>query len=109
MSTIRSDRDVFTLINVFSVAPEDQQKLIDLLTEATSQTMTKLPGFVSANIHRSFDGRKVVNYAQWESQAHFEAMRQNPQAIPHMQAAGALASVEPIICEVVESKTATEH
>jgi heme-degrading monooxygenase HmoA len=109
MSSIRSDREFFTLINVFSVAPEDQQKLIDLLTEATSQTMTKLPGFVSANIHRSFDGRKVVNYARWESQAHFEAMRQNPEAIPHMQAAGALASAGPIVCEVVEHGVSTKH
>jgi quinol monooxygenase YgiN len=106
-STIRNDRETFTLINVFSVTPENQQPLIDLLTKATSQTMAKLPGFVSANVHRSFDGRKVVNCARWESQAHFEAMRQNPQAIPYIKAAGALATAEPVICEVVTPSSKT--
>ncbi len=65
--------------------------------------MKSLPGFVSANIHRSLDGKKVVNYAQWRSQADFDARRHNPLARPHMAAAAALAQFEPIICEVVES------
>ena len=63
MSTIEKNRDILTLINVFTVAPEKQRELIDLLVEATQQTMRHLPGFISANIHRSLDGHKVVNYA----------------------------------------------
>jgi len=47
----------------------------------------------------------VINYAQWRSQADFAAMKDNPKAQPHMQAAAALASFEPIICEVVDSIT----
>jgi hypothetical protein len=31
------------------------------------------------------------------------AMRQNPEAGPHMAAAAALASFDPILCELVES------
>ena len=58
---------------------------------------------ISANIHRSFDGKKVVNYAQWRSQADFDAMRKNPSAKPHLEAAAALAEFEPIVCDVVES------
>jgi hypothetical protein len=30
-------------------------------------------------------------------------MRKNPRAIPHMQAASALAQTEPIACDVAES------
>ena len=67
--------------------------------------MRHLPGFISASIHRSLDGTKVINYAQWRSQADFAAMTNNPKAQPHMQAAAALASFEPIICEVVDSIT----
>ena len=103
MSTIEKGNSVLTLINVFTVEPEKQQKLVTQLIEATEQTMKHMPGFVSANIHRSLDGKKVVNYAQWESMAAFEAMRKNPKAAPHMQAAAALAPFEPILCEVAEA------
>jgi antibiotic biosynthesis monooxygenase (ABM) superfamily enzyme len=64
MATIQKGRNVLTLVNVFTVKPENQQKLVDLLTEATERTMKQLPGFVSASIHRSVDGTKMVNYAQ---------------------------------------------
>ena len=99
-STIRAGVEIFTLINVFSVAPDHQQELANVLIEATEHTMRHLPGFISANIHTSFDGRHVVNYAQWRSRDAFEAMRRNPDARPHMTRAGALASFDPILCEV---------
>ena len=53
-----------TLINVFMVVPEDQRRLLELLAEATESVMRGLPGFVSANLHKSLDGTKVANYAQ---------------------------------------------
>ena len=107
MATIQKGRDVLTLVNVFTVARENQQKLADLLVEATEKTMKRQPGFVSASIHRSLDGTKVVNYAQWRSKADFEAMQKNPEARPHMEAAAALARFDPILCEVVESVSAS--
>ncbi len=64
MAEISRRGEVVTLINVFTVAPEDQQRLLDLLAEATGSVMNKLPGFVSANLHKSLDGKRVVNYAQ---------------------------------------------
>src|SRR5262249_29411212 len=64
-------------------------------------TMAKLPGFVSANIHRSLDGTRVANYAQWRSRADFEAMLQNAAAASHMQEATTLAAAEPHLYEVV--------
>ncbi len=103
MVTITKGRNVVTLVNVFTVAPENQEKLVAILIEATERTMKHLPGFVSASIHRGLDGTKVVNYAQWRGRADFEALRENPQARPHMEAAAALATFEPILCEVMES------
>src|SRR3954465_3451710 len=99
-STIRAGAEIFTLINVFSVAPDRQQELADLLIEATEHTMRNLPGFISANIHKSFDGRRVINYAQWQSRDAFEAMLRNPNARPHLTRAAAIASFDPILCEV---------
>jgi len=101
MATIATGQDVVTLVNVFTVSPERQQQLADLLVEATRTVMNQLPGFVSANIHRSLDGTTVVNYAQWRRVADFEAMLQDAQAQEHMQAASRLADrVEPRLYRV---------
>jgi quinol monooxygenase YgiN len=108
MTTISTENRVVTLINVFTVKPENQQRLVDLLIEATEKTMRHLPGFVSANIHKSFDGAKVVNYAQWRSREDFAALKENPEARPHMEAAAALADFDPILCEVVEAISTSE-
>jgi heme-degrading monooxygenase HmoA len=91
MVTITKDNDVVTLINVFTVAPEDQQRLVDILIDATQKVMRKQPGFVSANIHRSLDGTRVTNYAQWRSREVFEAMLQNQEAAEHMGEAARIA------------------
>jgi hypothetical protein len=96
MTRIAADQSLVTLINVFTVAPERQQQLV----EATRTTMVKLDGFISANIHKSLDGVRVTNY-EWRTRADFEAMLGHPEAIPHMQACAALAeSVEPHLYDV---------
>lgn len=101
MTQISQGSDVVTLINVFTVAPENQQRLIDLLAEATEVVMSRMPGFVSANLHRSLDGTKVVNYAQWRSREAFEAMLQNAEAGAHMKEAEQIAEkIEPYLYEV---------
>lgn len=99
-TTIDAGADVVTLINVFTVEPSDQQRLVDLLVHATEEVMRHLDGFVSANIHASLDGTRVANYAQWRSMEAFQAMLGNPQAQPHMQAADALGSAEPSLYTV---------
>jgi heme-degrading monooxygenase HmoA len=101
MVTIAKDNDVVTLINVFTVAPEDQQRLVDVLVEATQAVMKNQPGFVSANIHKSLDGTRVANYAQWRSKEAFEAMLRDREAAEHMGEAARIAeSFEPHLYEV---------
>jgi heme-degrading monooxygenase HmoA len=103
MKTIISkDLNVVTLINVFTVEPSQQQKLINMLVDATEKTMRHLPGFISANIHKSLDGKQVVNYAQWRSRQDFNAMLENPEAIPHMKEIASFAKFDPNLYEVVE-------
>ena len=86
MSIIIQNSPFCTMINVFTVTPERQQELVDLLVEATDQVMRKLPGFMSANIHKSVDGIRVINYAQWESKEAWEAMLQNALTVSHKYA-----------------------
>jgi heme-degrading monooxygenase HmoA len=101
MTIISSEQDIVTLINVFTVTPDDQERLLDLLAEATESVMNSLPGFVSANLHKGLDGTRVTNYAQWRSREDFEAMLKNPEAIAHMkEAAGIAIKFEPHLYEV---------
>lgn len=107
MPTIDPNDDHMTLVNIFDVAEEQQQELVDLLVEATEETMRQMPGFVSANIHVSRDGTRVVNYAQWESREAFEAMKNSDEARSHMMEAAELADdFQPIVCEAVDSTPA---
>lgn len=94
-SMIREGSSPVTLINVFSVDPTKQDELIRLLNQATEKAMKRQRGFVSANIHKSIDGTRVVNYAQWRSEDDFKAMMKNPEAEEHMKQAAALAQHEP--------------
>jgi antibiotic biosynthesis monooxygenase (ABM) superfamily enzyme len=103
-TVIDAEQDVATLINVFTVSPERQLQLVEILEEATEQVMRHLPGFCSANIHASSDGTKVVNYAQWASTEDFHAMLNDPVAGEHMSRAGEIAeSIDPHLYRVVST------
>src|SRR5260370_42416626 len=100
MTTISAKSDVMTLINVFTVEPANQRRLIDLLTEATEGSVRRAPGFVSASLHRSTDGTEVTMYAQWRSIGHYQAMRQDRVSLPFLQEALTIAKLEPGVNEV---------
>ena len=104
MATINSDIKICTLINVFTVNPEKQQELFDLLKEATENVMSKLPGYISANLHVSTDRKTVTNYAQWETEEDFQNMMKDPEAQKHMKMAATIAeSFKPVLYDHVWS------
>jgi quinol monooxygenase YgiN len=103
MTTISKSNRLVTLINVFTGAPAHQQEILDLLERATETSVRYAPGFISASLHRSLDGTKVVMYAQWRSIEDYQAMRENPAPLPYLQQAVALAKFEPGMYEVVET------
>jgi len=83
MPMIRADSGIITQINIFTVPDGGQQALIDLLQEAAASCRT-VPGWLSASLHRSLDGTRVVNYAQARDQL---AMR---RVFEHLQSNGFL-------------------
>jgi quinol monooxygenase YgiN len=91
------------LINVFTVEPANQPRLVNLLAEATERSVRHAPGFISARLHRSLDGSKVTMVAQWRSLADYEAMRLDPAPLPYLQQALAIAKFEPGLYEVVDT------
>jgi quinol monooxygenase YgiN len=100
MANISKDNKVLTLINVFTVQPENQQRLLDLLVTATEEKMCKMPGFISASFHKSADGVRVVNYAQWQSREHWEVIFKDPEALKHVEESQRLAKADYHVYEV---------
>jgi quinol monooxygenase YgiN len=79
MPTIAKHNEFITVIFSLATAPAQQQELIDLMIDALETTTRHQPGFVSASFHKSLDGTRVFNYAQWKTQAEYEAFAQSPE------------------------------
>lgn len=73
MPIIRTTNGIVTQINVFTVPRGGQDGMIDQLAEAAAIARAE-PGWISASLHRSLDGTRVVNYAQSESMAAAQAV-----------------------------------
>jgi heme-degrading monooxygenase HmoA len=100
-SIIRADDQVVALINVFTCTPENQQRLVEAWQRGTDDLMRYLPGFISANIHRSLDGTRVINYAQWESREAFQATLGNPEVAAYFSELAQIGTPAPVLTEVV--------
>ena len=49
-TAIRVDRAVTTLVNVFTVEPDNQPKMLALLEEGTQTTFSRMPGWISTSL-----------------------------------------------------------
>ncbi len=66
------------LVNVFHVAEADIPALLKAW-ENDANWMKKQPGYISTQLHQAIGGSTVfVNYAVWESVAHFRAAFNHP-------------------------------
>lgn len=97
------------LINVFTVDPTDQEELVGLLTGATETSVRHAPGFLSARLHRSLDGTKVVMYAEWGSTEAYRAMWEDPGPRAYLERALAISKFEPGIYEVAQTFLPETH
>ena len=73
MPVIVTDKGIVTQINVFTVEPGGQDAMIEQLERGVA-VARGAPGWLSASLHRSLDGTRVVNYAQSADLAAAEAV-----------------------------------
>jgi hypothetical protein len=100
MLTIAPGDRPFTAINVFTVAPENQARLVELLRRATDENIRHVPGFVAAALHRAVDGTKITMYAQWRTPEDYARMRGRPDASPFLEEALTIARFDAGFYEV---------
>jgi quinol monooxygenase YgiN len=100
--SIRMNGDLATLIVIFAVEPDNQEKLIQVLKDGIETVMSEQAGCVAATFLKSKDGRRVISYAQWRSAKDLEAGpdRSDPEVGKYFERVKALAKFDPIVCDV---------
>jgi quinol monooxygenase YgiN len=77
MPQIQKDDQKVTQITVIEADPERQQEALSLMAER-ARFMARQPGFVSVSLHRSVDGRRIVNYVQWQNRELLQQAHTSP-------------------------------
>jgi heme-degrading monooxygenase HmoA len=78
MAQIQKDRQPVTQITVIEAEPGKQQEALSLMAER-ARFMAHQPGFVSISLHRSLDGRRIVNYIQWQTRELLQSAHKSPE------------------------------
>lgn len=78
---ISKDANLVTVINKFSVEPENHKRLLQLLDDLRV-VVEKQPGFLSANVHKSIDETRIVSYAQWQTKEDYQEVYTNSYSKP---------------------------
>jgi quinol monooxygenase YgiN len=104
--TISVTPKVVTLINVLTVEPKNQPKLLDSLRENAESVVSTLPGWISTSYLVSHDKRRVVIYSQWRDVASMEAMQSHPKMVAYFPHVAALASLDTISADVAYTRHA---
>jgi len=80
-----------TVIITWAGDPGHQQACTDRLARAFEQMMHRAAGLLSARVHASVDGARIVVATQWESHQAFDAWRAMPEAQALFEQTGAAA------------------
>lgn len=90
------------LVNTFVVSPEKADALLDAWSRDAA-FMKRQPGFISTQLHRGIAGSGTfLNYAVWQSVAHFREAFANPEFRAKLGAYPDSATVSPHLFRKVE-------
>ncbi|WP_280273844.1 putative quinol monooxygenase [Nocardia wallacei] len=107
MSVPTTRSGVLTLIITLHVQPSNCDALLAEIQSTTADFIALQPGFVSANLHRTADSTRLVNYGQWESRELYDEARARPEFQAFSTRVNELADrVDPVACEVVFTQEA---
>ena len=103
MPKINKDQDIQTVITTFEVTPGTCHDLLDALTEAYAEFISKQPGFISAGLHVNDAQTRIANYSQWRRREDFQALlRSNEMRVRNRKFNELCRSFGPVMYEVVE-------
>ena len=76
---IELDASPVVLVNIFTLDKADEPTFLKVWQD-DADFMKRQPGFISTQLHRGIAGSGIfLNYAVWESAAHFRSAFANPE------------------------------
>jgi quinol monooxygenase YgiN len=101
MPKITSANDSQTVITTFEMTPGTCQDLLDELTAAYEEFISKQPGFIAAGLHVNDAQTRIANYSQWERREDFQAMLRSEEMRRRNRRINELCkSFEPVMYDV---------
>jgi len=86
------------------MTPGTCQDLMDALTQAYAQFISKQPRFIGAGLHVNDAQTRIANYSQWQRREDFQAMLRTPEMRGRNRKIGEMyKSFEPVMYDVAES------
>ncbi|QYX55871.1 antibiotic biosynthesis monooxygenase [Roseovarius sp. SCSIO 43702] len=90
-----------TVITTFEMTPGTCQDLLDALTDAYENFISKQPGFIAAGLHVNDAQTRIANYSQWERREDFQAMLRSEEMRRRNREIHSLCrSFEPVMYDV---------
>ncbi len=104
MPTISQNSDFQTVITTFEMTPGTCQDLLDALSDAYENFISKQPGFISAGLHVNDAQTRIANYLQWRSREDFQAMlRSDEMRRRNREISDLCKTFEPVMYDVARS------
>ena len=101
MTRIDKNFDGQTVICTFEVTPGSAQDVLDALSEAYAEVISRQPGYVSGAIHLNDAQTRIATYSQWQNRGDYQAMLRTPEMRERNREINALSrSFEPVMYEV---------
>ncbi|MDG4647972.1 antibiotic biosynthesis monooxygenase [Roseibacterium sp. SDUM158017] len=101
MPQISQDASLQTVITTFDTAPGNCADLMDELSAAYAEFISRQPGFISAALHVNDAQTRVANYSQWASREDFKTMLRSDEMRARNRRINALCrSFEPVMYDV---------
>ena len=101
MPQIRQDFDGQTVITTFEVTPGTAHDLLDALTAAWDEVISKQPGFLGGAVHLNDAQTRIATYSQWQARGDYQAMLRTPEMRSRNRVINQLCrSFEPVMYEV---------
>ena len=92
---IAIDASPVVLVNVFTLDKADEKTFLPVW-QKDAEFMKRQPGFISTQLHRAIgESPTYLNYAVWESTAHFRAAFTHPEFLAKLSTYPASAVASP--------------
>ncbi|MFT4014117.1 MAG: antibiotic biosynthesis monooxygenase family protein [Paracoccus sp. (in: a-proteobacteria)] len=90
-----------TVICTFEVTPGSAHDVIDALSAAYEQVISRQPGFISGAMHLNDAQTRIATYSQWRDRRDYQAMLRSPEMRGRNREINAMCRhFEPVMYEV---------